>query len=202
MGWISNSQKGESTMKNLTTRPGPKPPASNIEGCMPEVDPQPGTDPQPPGGGGGVDPENPGGGTGGGIGGGTDPIIEPEPPEGGGGSGGGGSGGGGNGGEGGGGSGGGSGGGGEGGNGGNGVDPMPPEGGIDPGDLKPITPERPTVIRRHMYCITCMYFAYDKGRTGECRRHAPTFEGWPIVKLNDWCGDHKISNKPVPYVPA
>jgi hypothetical protein len=27
---------------------------------------------------------------------------------------------------------------------------------------------------------------------GRCRRHAPTLSGWPVVFVNDWCGDHKI----------
>jgi hypothetical protein len=29
---------------------------------------------------------------------------------------------------------------------------------------------------------------YDLGR---CRRHAPTMSGWPVMFVNDWCGDHK-----------
>jgi hypothetical protein len=27
---------------------------------------------------------------------------------------------------------------------------------------------------------------------GRCRRHAPTMNGYPVVFVNDWCGDHRI----------
>jgi len=48
-----------------------------------------------------------------------------------------------------------------------------------------------------MKCTTCMWFV-PKGdpsvqmELGRCRRHAPTMTGYPVVYLNDWCGDHKI----------
>lgn len=50
-----------------------------------------------------------------------------------------------------------------------------------------------------MKCRTCMWFV-PKGKVtsrtakslGRCRRHAPTMNGYPVVFLNDWCGDHKI----------
>jgi hypothetical protein len=29
-------------------------------------------------------------------------------------------------------------------------------------------------------------------KLGRCRRHAPTMNGYPVVFVNDWCGDHKI----------
>jgi len=55
-----------------------------------------------------------------------------------------------------------------------------------------------------MRCKTCMWFnpkvpqvadcsmnqrSYDVGR---CRRHAPTMGGYPVVFVNDWCGDHRL----------
>ena len=57
-----------------------------------------------------------------------------------------------------------------------------------------------------MKCKTCMWFmpkvaqidprgpdmqapTYDLGR---CRRHAPTMSDYPVVFVNDWCGDHKL----------
>jgi hypothetical protein len=49
-----------------------------------------------------------------------------------------------------------------------------------------------------MKCKTCIYFVpkqsknkdyYDLGR---CRRNAPTMKGFPVVFVNDWCGDHRI----------
>lgn len=50
-----------------------------------------------------------------------------------------------------------------------------------------------------MKCKTCMWFVpkvvgdnpvYNIGR---CRRHAPTMNGYPVVFVNDWCGDHKLN---------
>jgi hypothetical protein len=35
---------------------------------------------------------------------------------------------------------------------------------------------------------------YDLGR---CRRHAPTMNGWPVVFVNDWCGDHKLDEEKI-----
>ena len=53
-----------------------------------------------------------------------------------------------------------------------------------------------------MKCKTCMWFvpksgdkpAYDLGR---CRRHAPTMNGYPVVFVNDWCGDHKVDENKI-----
>jgi hypothetical protein len=54
-----------------------------------------------------------------------------------------------------------------------------------------------------MRCKTCMFFVpkvgedratYDLGR---CRRHAPTMGGFPVVFVNDWCGDHRIDENKV-----
>lgn len=50
----------------------------------------------------------------------------------------------------------------------------------------------------NMRCKTCMWFnpkvtpeqaAYNIGR---CRRHSPTMGGYPVVFVNDWCGDHRL----------
>jgi hypothetical protein len=27
---------------------------------------------------------------------------------------------------------------------------------------------------------------------GRCRRHAPSMNGYPVVFVTDWCGDHKL----------
>ena len=48
-----------------------------------------------------------------------------------------------------------------------------------------------------MVCATCMWFVEKLrfgglGRIGRCRRHAPSMNGYPVVYLNDWCGDHKV----------
>lgn len=58
---------------------------------------------------------------------------------------------------------------------------------------------------QNMACKTCIWFlpkqkaqgldldpVYDIGR---CRRHAPTMNGFPVVFVNDWCGDHKIDEE-------
>lgn len=65
----------------------------------------------------------------------------------------------------------------------------------------------------NMKCKTCMWFvpkvpksipmtatevvARQESRSmpfdlGRCRRHAPTLNGWPVLFVNDWCGDHKL----------
>lgn len=31
---------------------------------------------------------------------------------------------------------------------------------------------------------------------GRCRRHAPTMNGFPVVYDTDWCGDHRLADKP------
>ena len=30
---------------------------------------------------------------------------------------------------------------------------------------------------------------------GRCRRHAPTMSGYPVVFVNDFCGDHKLDEE-------
>ena len=62
-----------------------------------------------------------------------------------------------------------------------------------------------------MQCKTCMWFA-EKVRdrigsadsdtnpvmtVGRCRRHAPTMNGYPVVYVSDWCGDHKLNENAV-----
>jgi len=60
----------------------------------------------------------------------------------------------------------------------------------------------------NMKCKTCIWFVPkvaatsplhdDKENTsgtydlGRCRRHCPTMGGFPVVFVNDWCGDHRI----------
>lgn len=56
-----------------------------------------------------------------------------------------------------------------------------------------------------MRCKTCMWFvpkqtvrqgtiseAEPVYHLGRCRRHAPTINGYPVVFVSDWCGDHKL----------
>jgi len=46
-----------------------------------------------------------------------------------------------------------------------------------------------------MRCSTCMWFVEKANGVGRCRRHAPTMNGYPVVYLSDWCGDHKFDEK-------
>jgi hypothetical protein len=53
-----------------------------------------------------------------------------------------------------------------------------------------------------MKCSTCMHFVEkvpEQGevKVGRCRKHAPTLDGWPAMKLTDWCGDHKLDEEKV-----
>lgn len=64
-----------------------------------------------------------------------------------------------------------------------------------------------------MRCKTCMWFVGKASggsvtelagvkkpitHMGRCRRHAPTMNGYPVVFVNDWCGDHKLDENKVP----
>lgn len=46
-----------------------------------------------------------------------------------------------------------------------------------------------------MRCKTCMWFVRKQpsDTVGRCRRHAPTMNGYPVVFITDWCGDHKLN---------
>ena len=58
-----------------------------------------------------------------------------------------------------------------------------------------------------MRCKTCIWFVKKEptghlshpGRheLGRCRRHAPTMNGYPVVYISDWCGDHRIDENKV-----
>lgn len=50
-----------------------------------------------------------------------------------------------------------------------------------------------------MLCGSCMWFVRKRAEPntdvkliGRCRRHAPTMNGYPVVFMDDWCGDHKL----------
>lgn len=50
-----------------------------------------------------------------------------------------------------------------------------------------------------MKCRTCMWFVRketrpgaDLSEIGRCRRHAPAMGGYPVVMVDDWCGDHRL----------
>jgi hypothetical protein len=58
-----------------------------------------------------------------------------------------------------------------------------------PKEKSGVTPMTATEI---IGCLTGRPMAFDLGR---CRRHAPTMNGWPVVFVNDWCGDHKLDEE-------
>lgn len=51
-----------------------------------------------------------------------------------------------------------------------------------------------------MSCKTCMWYVPKQPLcvtpltvcVGRCRKHAPAMDGYPVVYLTDWCGDHKL----------
>lgn len=58
-----------------------------------------------------------------------------------------------------------------------------------------------------MKCKTCMWYVGKKALkdqevdlnadaiipgVGRCRKRAPSMNGYPVVMLDDWCGDHKL----------
>ncbi len=56
---------------------------------------------------------------------------------------------------------------------------------------------------KHLLCSTCMWSLFKKDRdgvltsVGRCRRHAPTMNGYPVIRLTDWCGDHKLDENKI-----
>jgi hypothetical protein len=62
-----------------------------------------------------------------------------------------------------------------------------------------------------MKCKTCIYYVpklrvlaagerkvrIEPKELGRCRRHAPTMNGFPVVYLWDWCGDHRLDENKV-----
>jgi len=57
-----------------------------------------------------------------------------------------------------------------------------------------------------MKCMTCIWYVPKiksenntpiQTEIGRCRRHAPTMNGYPVVYMTDWCGDHRIDENKV-----
>jgi hypothetical protein len=60
----------------------------------------------------------------------------------------------------------------------------------------PVNRDDPWVHRAAgMRCRSCMWYAPKAGTIGRCRRHAPTMNGYPVVMVDDWCGDHKLNER-------
>jgi len=58
--------------------------------------------------------------------------------------------------------------------------------------MNPPTPDNWRNRNGTFCCRTCMFFVEKRGALGRCRRNAPTLNGWPVMYVDDWCGDHKI----------
>jgi hypothetical protein len=62
---------------------------------------------------------------------------------------------------------------------------------------------------KSMKCMTCIWYVTKQrigtsnsdinplAEVGRCRRHAPTMNGYPVVYMTDWCGDHRIDENKV-----
>jgi len=54
-----------------------------------------------------------------------------------------------------------------------------------------------------MRCATCIWFVPkvvkepNETKIGRCRRHAPTMNGYPVVFMADWCGDHRLDENKI-----
>lgn len=64
---------------------------------------------------------------------------------------------------------------------------------------EPLTGPDPWAQRNiGMTCMTCIWYvpkelaSLGTGKVGRCRRHAPTMNGYPVVFMADWCGDHRL----------
>ena len=64
-----------------------------------------------------------------------------------------------------------------------------------------------------MRCKTCIWFVPKQTNQpggelnpvyhiGRCRRHAPSMNGYPVVFVNDWCGDHRIDENKIGEQPV
>ncbi len=45
-------------------------------------------------------------------------------------------------------------------------------------------------------CESCYVYAPKDAEKGRCRRYAPNMAGYPVVYIDDWCGEHKIGSNP------
>jgi hypothetical protein len=56
---------------------------------------------------------------------------------------------------------------------------------------------------RFMWCMTCMWYVPKHGSEdncvglGRCRRHSPIMDGFPVVRKEDWCGDHELDENKI-----
>lgn len=58
-----------------------------------------------------------------------------------------------------------------------------------------------------MRCGSCIWYVpkvptapqmpKDYQGLGRCRRHAPTMNGYPVVYISDWCGDHRLDENKI-----
>ena len=61
--------------------------------------------------------------------------------------------------------------------------------------VDPITvSEDGKIVQEHENTFSKPSETYDLGR---CKKHAPTMNGYPVVFVNDWCGDHKLDENKI-----
>ena len=58
-----------------------------------------------------------------------------------------------------------------------------------------------------MVCNTCVFYVEKLAQKpeamgcvrslGRCRRRCPTMNGFPVVYVTDWCGDHKVDENKI-----
>jgi hypothetical protein len=80
---------------------------------------------------------------------------------------------------------------------------------LRPGRIMMAGEQKPADNWKHradnMRCRTCMWFVPKESSPprpmhlamGRCRRHAPTMNGWPVMYVGDWCGDHKLDENKI-----
>jgi hypothetical protein len=67
------------------------------------------------------------------------------------------------------------------------------------GSPDPPPSSAPCLRPEGMRCKSCIWFAGSPAEgeriihVGRCCRHAPTTDGFPVVYVNDWCGDHSVN---------
>jgi hypothetical protein len=66
---------------------------------------------------------------------------------------------------------------------------------FDVGKLKDVDPL--TMKPSYLYGPSPQPLQPTTFHLGRCRRHSPTMSGWPVVFVNDWCGDHKLDENKV-----
>ena len=52
-------------------------------------------------------------------------------------------------------------------------------------------------MKENFKCNQCGFFELTDLMVGDCRRSAPEQGGWPMVEVDDWCGDFEPSQEEI-----